>query len=215
MTPLLRAEAVSKSFGGVRALHNVSFTIAAGEIYGLESSSYLTTGLVDIPGDKYWIDIDLSGWLIQFMLISKEKWNSLQPVAQRILVDAFTRYLQVDAEQTYVNTRAFGDLIESGAIKAVAIDEGLAATLQAHQDKVAAEMLNTAPPGVDDPQATIDQFKAILAKWHRIVGEELAIPVQPNNTQAVVESWNTDYDFGPFQRRLAEEVAAVYKELGR
>ncbi len=35
MTPLLRAEAVSRSFGGVRALHNVSFTIAAGEIYGL------------------------------------------------------------------------------------------------------------------------------------------------------------------------------------
>jgi hypothetical protein len=80
---------------------------------------------------------------------------------------------------------------------------------------MSAEMLASAPPGVDDPKATIDQFTAILAKWHRIVGEDLGIPVQPSNTEAVVASWNTDYDFGPFQRRLAEEVAATYKELGR
>jgi branched-chain amino acid transport system ATP-binding protein len=35
MTPLLRAEGVTRSFGGVRALAGVSFTIATGEIYGL------------------------------------------------------------------------------------------------------------------------------------------------------------------------------------
>ena len=35
MTPLLRAEAVSKRFGGLQALEAVSFAIGGGEIYGL------------------------------------------------------------------------------------------------------------------------------------------------------------------------------------
>ncbi len=35
MSPLLRAMGVSKRFGGIHAVRNVSFSIAAGEVYGL------------------------------------------------------------------------------------------------------------------------------------------------------------------------------------
>jgi len=64
MSPLLEARHVSKSFGGVQALKEVSLTIGAGEIYGLIGPNgagkttcfYMIVGLVVADGGEITLD---------------------------------------------------------------------------------------------------------------------------------------------------------------
>jgi len=171
-------------------------------------AGYVGQGLMDVPTKKYWIHLDLSGWMASVQVFNKAKWDSLPPLAQQILTDGYVYWLQRDAYTTYMNTRAFGEYIKKGEVEAVQPDAAMLDTLHKHQQQVLAEMATTdVPPGIENPQAIIDQYLGLLAKWRKIVGEELKIPDTPVNATDVVDAWFIDYDFAPFQKRLSEELA--------
>lgn len=208
-------QAVAKE---VESMGFASVSIVANELYEAFSrgiikcvylfpSGYVTLGLMDVPSKKYWIHLDLSGWMASVQVFNKARWDALPPLAQQILTDGFVYWLQRDAYTTYMNTRRFGEFIKEGTVEAVQPDAAMLDTLHKHQQQVLADMATTGvPPGVDNPQAVIDQYLGLLEKWRKIVGEELGIPDTPENAADVVDAWFIDYDFAPFQKRLSEEL---------
>jgi len=200
-------------------------SIAANEIYeaftrGIIKCVYLfpagyETQLATVPGEKYWIHLDLSGWMNNLHIFNKAKWDAMPPLARKIITDGYVRYLAHDAETTFLNTRKFGQRIKDGQITAVQPDAELLAALHAHQDKVVAELAASAPPVVTDPQAAIDQFTGLIDKWRKIVSDELKIPDVPDDANAVVDAWMIDYDFKPFQDRLIEELTKAMQSRQR
>ncbi|WP_224407545.1 hypothetical protein [Afifella sp. IM 167] len=171
---------------------------------------YNSFSLTGISGEHYWVRVPLSGWMATLTLINKDKWEALPEVAQRILVDAYTRFLEVDAEQTLAGTVAFGEAIRSGKVKPLDASEDMIAALRKHQEQVTAGMAESAPAGVTDPQEAIDQFMALMDKWRKIVADDLGFQPEPEAAEDVVDSWNRDYDFTAYQQRVAKELAAAY-----
>lgn len=172
----------------------------------LQPHTYVSQGLTDVPGDKYWVSIELSGWVAGTFLINKAKWDSLPQVARDILNDAAMRYVVTNADLYYKGHRDFANLIKEGRITAVAPDENLRAALQAHQDEeVAAMVTNPVPAGVDDPQAVVDHFMSLMAKWRGIVSE-LGFAPSPRDVGENLATWQQDRNFEPFGDRLAAEL---------
>lgn len=208
-------QAVAKE---VESMGFASVSIVANELYEAFSrgiikcvylfpAGYVSLGLMDVPTKKYWIHLDLSGWMASVQVFNKAKWDSLPPLAQQILTDGYVYWLQRDAYATFMNTRAFGEFIKKGEVEAVQPDQEMLDALHAHQDKVLAAMATTdVPPGIENPQAMIDQYLGLLAKWRKIVSEELMIEDTPVEASDVVDAWFKDYDFVPFQKRLSEEL---------
>ena len=145
-------------------------------------------------------------------IFNKEKWEALPPLAKRIITDGYVRYHAHDAESTYANTRKFGELIKSGEIEPVQPDAEMLAALHKHQAAEIDAMLSNPPAGVDAPQAAIDLFKGLVAKWRKIVSEELKIPDVPANAAEVADAWMIDYDFKPFRNRLIAELTKAMAE---
>lgn len=208
-------QAVAKE---VEAAGFASVSVVANELYeafsrGIVKCAYLfpagyqTLGLTDVASDLYWVHIPLSGWMATVQVMNKNKWESLPPLAQEIITDAYVYYLQQDAAKTYSMTRRFGQMIRDGKIEAVQPEQAMLDALKAHQDKELAAMVTTnVPPQVTDPQGMVDRYMGLLEKWRRIVGDELQIPDTPPEAADVVDAWFIDYDFAPFQARLREEL---------
>lgn len=164
-------------------------------------------GTTGIPGKKYWLNIELSGFIANLLVVNKEKWDAMSPVARRILTDGYTLLLQTEVQNTYATTREFGDLIRSGEIDAVQPDADLLDALAVHQEKELAAMASSAPADVENPRAVVDEYLALIDKWRTIVSDELGIAPAPANAADIVGTWYADYDFGPFQKRLSDELA--------
>lgn len=172
----------------------------------LQPHSYITFGVTDLDRDKYFINLDLSGWIAAMFLVNKDKWDSLPPLAQKILTDGYTQYMAVNTQITYDMHQQFGDLIKAGKITPVDADQDVLDALHAHQAKSLAEMVKNAPPGVENPQAVIDDYLGLIAKWKGIV-DELGFKPAPTSWAEIEPTWYEPRDFGPYQARVAEELA--------
>lgn len=203
----------------VAALGAIAVPIVAPEIYEafsrgiidcviLQPFSYLMMGLHDIPGEKYWISLELSGWLASYFVFNKDKWESLPPLAQQILNDAMAQYTAVMIEQTYKDHQLFADIVSEGEkIRgAVEVDDEVRATLRAHQLAEIEAMKANPPPGVESGAEIVDNFLALLDKWRGIVRDDLGIAEAPRDVTELFASWRVDRDFAPYQQRLAEEI---------
>lgn len=178
----------------------------------MEPQSYITTGMVDVARDVYWTPVELTGLALPGLAVNLDKWNSLPPVAQHIIQDAYGIYSQAIVEQRMTILRQFGELIRAGKVNAVQPSEELQAAVDAFEAGFLADMINTAPPGIENPQAVIDRLKSLFAKWDRIVQADLGVSRSPKQVDAIVDSWFADYDYAAYGQRFAAEIAASQRQ---
>lgn len=208
----------------VEALGMVPVPLAFTEIYEsfqrgiidcivLFSQGYVSFGVLDIPGDKFWVNVELSGWMSNLVIVNKAKWDSLPPVAQQILTDAYAVNLQVDAQNTYKGNGDFGAFVDNGRVTALDIDADMDKVLKDQQAKIHADMATSAPPQVIDPAAEIALYTSIMEKWKKIVSEDLGIGPEPKAAKDVAESWKKTYDFAPYTKALSVELNKAYADL--
>jgi len=199
------------------ALGMVPVPLVIGEVYEafsrgiidciiLQPHSYVNFGVTDVERPKYFINIDLSGWIASLTLVNKSKWDTLPPLAQKILTDGYTQYMAVNTQITYDVHQKFGNLIKEGKITPVDADQDLLDALHAQQAKALAEMASKAPAGVENPQAFIDEYLALVAKWKGIV-DGLGFKPAPAKWADIEPTWYETRDFSAYQARVAEELA--------
>jgi len=115
--------------------------------------------------------------------------------------------MRVQLNGMYQRFTDFGKMIADGRVKALQAGDDLVAALEAHQKQAIVDMVGTAPPGVADPQALVDRYLALVAKWGDIVGTELDQAPAPSDVNEEVAAWAEPFDAGPFVERLYVELA--------
>lgn len=176
----------------------------------LQPNSYVTLGVTDVPGPKYWVNVPLTSFNGSVFMFNKAKWDSLPPVAQDILTDAAVLFGAVTPNATAIGFRKFGDLIRNGSIEPLLVADEVKQKLADYQVRRLEQLRSEAPSQVSDPNAFIDQYAALVDKWTAIVREELGYPGEREtitDAKEYIDSWYTEYDFQPFATRLTEELA--------
>lgn len=168
---------------------------------------YQSTSMIEISKDKYWTPIQLIGVTVPGLAINLEKWNSLPPVAQRIVQDGANVAAQVGMKQIMVQMKKFGDLIKAGKVKAMQPADDLQAAIDAFEVTLLDNMTKNVPAGVNNPEENKANFLQLFDKWHAIVADELGVKPSPKDVNAIIETWYADYDFDAFGKRLSAEIA--------
>lgn len=173
-------------------------------------TGYINYGITEVDGPKVLVNSMFAGFSGAYTCIAKAKWDTLPLLAQRILLDGFAAQTIDSLNSDLGQLRKFADMIDAGKITATDADADFKASLKAHQDAIVANLAAQAPPGVEDPQAVVDRFMALIEKWRGIAGEEGFQPY-PGDVQSRIASWRREYDFGPITVRIRDEIG---KALG-
>jgi hypothetical protein len=104
-------------------------------------------------------------------------------------------------------------MIDEGKIVATDASDDFKAAVKAHQDGIVAKLASEAPPNVENPQAVVDRFMALIDKWKKIAAEEGFEPY-PGDVQSRIASWRKDYNFGPIVVRIRDEIAKALASNG-
>lgn len=172
----------------------------------MEINTYINTGMVEAKATTYWTPVHLTGLFLPGYGMNLDKWNSLPPVAQKIIRDGVAVQSMSTLVQKMVVNRQFGDLIKAGKVKPIQPAEDLQAAAQAFNQAELASMGQSAPAGVENPQAIVDQLNGLFDKWHGIITGELGFAPLPEDVNGIVESWYRDYDFSALSERISQEL---------
>ncbi len=176
----------------------------------LHPAGYQDFGIMDVSGkDKYYINLDFSGWNSSYYSVNKAKWDALPPVAQQILLDGYMQSWKKQFEINIDRHVSFNKFFADGVVKGVQPEQEVIDALKAHQQAEIANLVNTAPPSVPDPAAVVARYQSLLAKWHGIVENDLKVAKGATTVEGRVAGWLEPVDWTPYFDRLSEELAAA------
>jgi len=118
MNDLLRVSKLSKSFGGLRALSEVSFSVGAGEIFGLigpngsgkTTTINLLTGILPPSGGSFWLDgVELSHARPEFIVRAgmARTFQNLRPFASQSVRDNVRAGQTIHCKSVFARFNAF------------------------------------------------------------------------------------------------------------
>lgn len=172
----------------------------------LHPMGYQDTGLIDVPGEKYYVNLEFSGWNSTYYVMNKAKWDGLPDLAKQILNDGFTAATEVQLAGTYERHTQFADLIENGTVNALQADSEFRSTLEDFQKRQVDELLSSAPGSLEDPQGVIDEYVGLLSKWRGIMTNDLGLPAEPSDINELIATWRTGMDYAPVVARVQQEL---------
>jgi len=140
-------------------------------------------------------------------IINLDTWNGLPLEVQQVFWDAQTMYIEADVVETlasYVSAGATLNEIGTQVHDPAAINS----ELRAFQEGAVAEMINTAPASVSDPEATIAELRGYLEDWRDFSVGELGLSDAPQAGSARLEAFNDQASdaVAPFVERIKERV---------
>ncbi|MFA5580592.1 MAG: hypothetical protein WDA25_01415 [Paracoccaceae bacterium] len=176
----------------------------------LFTTGYIDYSLIDIPGDKYYVNLEFPGVNGSLMAFNKDRWDDLPEVAKEIFYDSQVVRNEGNYRTELSRLRELADLVENDPrIHAVQPDAEVVEALRAKQDEQLANLVANAPRGVDDAQAIYDEYMALTEKWRAIVTDDLGVaPVPPTSVEAAFESWNNEPDWAAYSQKIIEEITA-------
>lgn len=126
--------------------------------------AHVTVGAMEIAKD--YTPVPLTGNMGGYTLvINQDVWSDLPDEAQRIVEEAAATHW---AMLTQGEIEAPVDFVDAAEKYSTVFHEpaaDLLAAVRAAQEEAIEEMPKNAPAGVADPQAMIDEFDALVAKW--------------------------------------------------
>ncbi|MFA5580594.1 MAG: hypothetical protein WDA25_01425 [Paracoccaceae bacterium] len=173
----------------------------------LFTTGYIDYGLMDIPGDKYYINLEFPGVNGSLMAFNKDRWDDLPEVAQEIILDGQVMRMKSNNSSELPRLRELSAMIEEDSrVHAVQPDQEVIDTLLAKQDEQLANLVANPPRGMDDAQAAYDHYMALTEKWQNIVTELGVERVPPTSVEAALASWNNDPDWDAYYQRVVDEI---------
>lgn len=169
---------------------------------------YMNSGLWELGG--YYVPLQLNGWNQDGVTISLAAWDRLDEGQRTEMYRAVRAWLE-----SFVTTQLEGywRFATEGPDHGVELGEPLPevqAQVDAHHDEVAASLPETAPDGVEDPEALIAEYQELHEKWLGIV-EELGFDTSGAGLQSYLDSLDDpsqppDIDLGPWLDRVMAEA---------
>lgn len=140
------------------------------------------------------------------LVMNNDTWESLPEDAQEIMREAA---LDVMWESSVTGVlEAYGDF-EQQAINEgdteILDPTGFDDVLTEHQESVVDDMVNTAPDGVSNPQAFVDDYLAAQDHWLDTTVESLNMELTDRSPEALVEGYrsNADLDISTFTEAVS------------
>lgn len=169
----------------VQALGMIPVPMPAGEIFeGLQRGvvdcvtfpvwAFGAFGLWDVA--KNFVQIPLTG-SSGALTLRQDLFDSLPAEAQQVILDAVPTYVTTRLEAEIGGLTGIFTPEGAGADAVVSDASEIEAALVAFQQERVAQFVADAPASITDPQGRIDEFEAVLDRWHAILVDELGIPV--------------------------------------
>lgn len=139
---------------------------------------YVNSGLWELGG--YYVPLKLNGWNQDGLTISNAAWDSLDESQQAAMYDAVKDWLRVFVgRQLDGYWRFMTEGGEQHGIEYVEPDSEIQERIDEHHDAVIESLAETAPEGVADPEAIVEEYVALHDKWLGTI-EELGFDVEGN-----------------------------------
>lgn len=204
----------------LEALGMVPVTLPLSEVYeGLQRGvidcvnssaiSMVNAGYWDVAKHFYPLSMSATNGLAN--VINLDVWNSLPPAAQTILTEASAQWW-LDYQLAIMDVLdRFGTEGPSEHGIIAHDPRPLDKVILAHQKQVIENIVDTAPPGVEDPQAFVDNYIAALEKWNARAAEALGIerdPSEDRDGDAVMAEYATsqDVDYTEWKQVIQDEL---------
>lgn len=172
------------------------------------TTGYIDNNIVDVPGDKYYINLEFPGVNGSLYAMNKDRWDDLPEVAQEIIRDAHIMRTELIYATELPRLRDLAAMINGDArVHAVHPDADVIAALRAKQDEQMANLVANAPRGVDNPQEILDHYMALTEKWRAIVSDDLGVEaVAATSVEDALAAWDNDPDWTAYAQKLADEL---------
>ncbi|WP_127817920.1 TRAP transporter substrate-binding protein DctP [Microbacterium sp. CPCC 204701] len=137
---------------------------------------YINSGLWELGG--YYVPLKLNGWNQDGLTISNAAWKSLDESQQVAMYDAVKDWLRVFVgRQLDGYWRFMTEGREQHGIEYLEPDSEIQERIDEHHDAVIESLAETAPEGVADPEAIVEEYVALHDKWLGTI-EELGFDVE-------------------------------------
>lgn len=169
---------------------------------------YLDYGLLDVPGTKYYVPVEFSGWNTAVLAINKAKWDAFPQSVRDVLNGAFPVFLEKQLEGNYARHTTFAALTDKNDVELIQPADDLVKALADYHAKALDGLAATAPPTVKDPAKLIADFKALQDKWKGLV-EQAGYKPAPADIGERMKSYATPLDLKPFDAIIRAELARM------
>ncbi len=199
------------NFTEIEAMGMVPVSLPTGEIYeGLQrgvidctvvsAKILVSLGIWEVA--KHYVEVPLTGYT-QFLVMNLDVWDSLPPDAQQAMWDALPTWHEeyLRQESLILEQRKFDEGPEHG-VQFHTADDAMVTALRDHQQQVRASLASDAPPGIDDPAAVIDRYRATLTEWRERLGTAGYDEPAPESA----DPEETALDLAPFRTDMENEV---------
>lgn len=176
----------------------------------LNPNSNITWGLWEVA--DYFYQIDMSGFPGSAWIMNLDTWNSLPAEAQEIIRDEINRYWGLSAEVTLRDYARFAtEGVEEMGVQFGEVESFNEVLADYHAELEPRVIDEFAPPGLEDPEAFVEEYKAILAKWEDILVNEFDLPQEGGSAEVIRQTFidYADLDVSGIAARLTDEIAAA------
>jgi TRAP-type C4-dicarboxylate transport system substrate-binding protein len=205
--------------GEATALGMTQVSVAYAELYeatqrgliecsaSVPSGGFIPTGLWDIAQE--YTPLGMSGTASGVYLMNKDLWEGLPAQVQEVINEAKPIFSRIYTEESL---NSYATWAKEGPAKGVKFLDGaeLREVINDHQEELRDSLVDNAPAGVSDPQATYDSYVSSLDEWLAASEEDFGIAADPlpDDEDGIIETYLavTDLDYEPFAKRLHEQM---------
>lgn len=131
---------------------------------------YINSGLWELGG--YYVPLKLNGWNQDGLTISNAAWDSLDETQQEAMYAAVKDWLRVFVgRQLDGYWRFMTEGGEQHGIEYLEPDAEIQERIDEHHDAVIESLADSAPEGVADPEAIVDEYVELHEKWLGTIAE--------------------------------------------
>lgn len=174
----------------------------------LQPMVYLDLGLLDVPGTKYYVPLEFTGWNTAALAFTKSRWDSFPQAAKDVLTDAFSAYLEATVRENYARHTTFAKMTQGEGIELTQPAEDLVNALEEYHKQNLANLPSRAPANLAHPAKLIADFTALQEKWRGLV-EAAGYTPAPADVNERMTAYQQPIDLSSFVEMMDKELSAL------
>lgn len=146
---------------------------------------YIDSGLWELGG--YYVNLKLNGWNQDALTISNAAWDELDEQQQEAMYAGVRVWLEALVKRQLDGYWRFVSEGADHGVEYPEMDPAVQASVDTHHEAVISGLAENAPANVDNPEALIEEYSELHAKWLDIVAES-GFDVEGNGVTEFLDS---------------------------